>query len=422
MFFRNTRSLCPGSFEILNQSFGQSGEGPFGAVLPEAEIERAFRDADAMFGEDEDAAYTPAITLWGFLSQTIFEGGNRSCVAAVARIAALCVALSRNVPSGDTGAYCRARAKLQPSVLSRLALRVAERAEEEVGEDLLWHGRRVKLADGSTVSMPDTKANQAQWPQSSSQLPGLGFPIVRMVFLISLVTGMVCDMALGPYAGKQTGEMALMRQLLRSLGADEILLADRYYCTFFLAAMLLAEGRDFVVQLHHAPHVGGLAQCRGQHPRIQKREITAAVVQERECTIHRPPELEAALVAHGQLQCGAAQIPGFHCQARKQQAGRRQPGAGERGLIRPGTSHAQQGNQCDEQISTQCKMHGCASARNRSGFENGAHHAKVGVSIERCLGLEHQPMRQHPTGHGLHVVGSDELTATQAGVHACGAL
>jgi hypothetical protein len=112
----------------------------------------------------------------------------------------------------------------------------------------------VKLADGSTVSMPDTKANQAQWPQSSSQLPGLGFPIVRMVFLISLVTGMVCDMALGPYAGKQTGEMALMRQLLRSLGADEILLADRYYCTFFLAAMLLAEGRDFVVQLHHARH------------------------------------------------------------------------------------------------------------------------------------------------------------------------
>jgi putative transposase len=102
------------------------------------------------------------------------------------------------------------------------------------------------------MSMPDTQANQACWPQSSSQKPGLGFPIVRMVFLISWATAMVRDMAMGPYAGKETGEMALMRQLLSRLGVDDILLADRYYCSYFLIATLWMGGRDFVSQLHHA--------------------------------------------------------------------------------------------------------------------------------------------------------------------------
>jgi putative transposase len=252
MFFRNLGSTCPVRFDILNQSFGQSESEPFGAVLPTSEIEKAFRDADALFGQEEDAVYTPAITLWGFLSQTVFERGQRSCIAAVTRITTLCVALGRKVPSPDSGAYCRACAKLQPKVLKRLTLGVAQRAENEVDQRLLWHGRHVQLADGTSMSMPDTEANQACWPQSSSQKPGLGFPIVRMVFLISWVTGMVCDMAMGPYAGKETGEMALIRQLLSRLGVDDILLADRYYCSFFLIAALLMEGRDFVSQLHHA--------------------------------------------------------------------------------------------------------------------------------------------------------------------------
>ena len=254
IFFRSHNSTCPVPFEILNQSFGQSGDEPFGQLLPQAEIERAFREADALFGQDEDAVYTPAITLWGFLSQTVFERGQRSCVAALTRIVTLCVALGQKVPGPDTGAYCRACAKLQPAVLRRLTRGVATRAEDAAGERWLWHGRRVKIADGTTLSMPDTKANQAQWPQSSSQKPGLGFPIVRLVCLVSWATGMVCDMAMGPYAGKQTGETALLRQLLAALQSDEILLADRYYCTYFLAAMLLAEGRDFVTRLHQRRH------------------------------------------------------------------------------------------------------------------------------------------------------------------------
>jgi hypothetical protein len=108
----------------------------------------------------------------------------------------------------------------------------------------------VKLADGTTLTMPATDANQEAYPQSTSQKPGLGFPIVRMVVLLSLATGLLCDMAVGPYAGKETGENALLRTLWEALHPGDILLADRLYCSYCLLALALQRNVDCVVRLH----------------------------------------------------------------------------------------------------------------------------------------------------------------------------
>jgi hypothetical protein len=70
--------------------------------------------------------------------------------------------------------------------------------------------------------MPDTPANQAAYPQSRSQKPGLGFPIARVVALLSLASGAVLDLAIGRYAGKNTGETALFRQLWHSLFRGDV--------------------------------------------------------------------------------------------------------------------------------------------------------------------------------------------------------
>lgn len=55
------------------------------------------------------------------------------------------------------------------------------------------------LVDGTTASMPDTPENQSVFPQSKAQGVGLGFPLVRIVELIALATGVVRDLALGLY-------------------------------------------------------------------------------------------------------------------------------------------------------------------------------------------------------------------------------
>lgn len=53
-----------------------------------------------------------------------------------------------------------------------------------------WTGqRRVKILDGTTLSLPDTPANQRRRPQSAGQKPGCGFPLLRLVGLFSLGSG-----------------------------------------------------------------------------------------------------------------------------------------------------------------------------------------------------------------------------------------
>ena len=242
------RSL-PQRFRLVLTSFLQKSGLAFADVLPEEKIQAAFDAEGVAFAQEEDEVYTPPVTLWAFLSQVMFKGEQRSCVAAVARVVVLMAALGREV-SGNTGAYCRARAKLPEVVIRRLALQVAVDCERALPEAWLWHGRHVHLVDGSTVSMPDTEANQQVWPQHGVQPKGLGFPIARMVVLLSLATGMLSAMALGRYMGKETGETALLRELFDQLHAGDVLLADRYYGSYFMIALLIALGLDCVTRLH----------------------------------------------------------------------------------------------------------------------------------------------------------------------------
>jgi putative transposase len=93
--------------------------------------------------------------------------------------------------------------------------------------------------------------NQKAFPQLSTQEPGLGFPILRMVVLLSLATAGLLDLTVAPYEGKETGETGLLRKMLDNLNAGELLLADRYYCSYWLVALALTQGVDVVFRMHH---------------------------------------------------------------------------------------------------------------------------------------------------------------------------
>ena len=131
-------------------------------------------------------------------------------------------------------------------VIEQLMLQVATKSETALPATWLWKKRHVKIVDGTTNSMPDTIENQEVYPQQKKQKPGLGFPIVRVVMLISLATAMVNGIAFGPYAGKETGETALFRSMLDQLNSGDILLADRYYCSYFMITLLMQRKVDFV--------------------------------------------------------------------------------------------------------------------------------------------------------------------------------
>ena len=242
------------NFAFTRRSFLQHDGLPFADWLPEATIAQIHRDAGSPTPEeqaDQGIVYTTAVTLGAFLSQVLHAKEQRSCAASVARVIVLCVALGREPCSDDTGAYCRARARLPLELIQRATYHVADQAEAQVPEAWLWKRRHVHLLDGTTVSTPDTTSLQAKFPQPSSQKPGLGFPLIRMVVLLSLTTAMIHGMAMGPYAGKETGETALFRQLLGRLKTGDVVLADRYFCSYFMIALLIAWGVEVVFRLHH---------------------------------------------------------------------------------------------------------------------------------------------------------------------------
>jgi hypothetical protein len=242
--------LTTKSFSLVENAFLQPAGLPFAEVLPEAEVAAAFAEENSAFAQQEDDIYTPAVTLWAWLSQALHAGIARSCVAAVSRVTVLYIALGREAPSPDTGAYCRARAKLPEGVLRRLVYAVGDELESRVPADWLWLGRHVKVGDGTTLLAPDTTANQAAWPQARTQKPGVGFPILRTVVLLSLATAALCGVAVGAYKGKETGEPALLRELLDRFQPGDVFLGDCAYCSYFMLALLLARGVDVVTRQH----------------------------------------------------------------------------------------------------------------------------------------------------------------------------
>jgi putative transposase len=235
------------SFRATVLEARRHGDLYFAALLPQDRIEKAFGNARWLW---QGWIYTPAVTVWVFLSQCL--SSDHSCRDAVARLIAWRLARGLSPCSADTGAYCTARGDLPEEALHGLVRESGKQVEDQSPETWLWHGRRVRAVDGSTVTMPDTPENQAAYPQQTTQKPGCGFPIARILVIFSLSVGTVLDATIGKYQGKQTGENSLFRKLYGTLDEGDVILADRYFSGWSDIALPLQRGIDIVVRKHQA--------------------------------------------------------------------------------------------------------------------------------------------------------------------------
>ncbi|MHC4407269.1 MAG: IS4 family transposase [Planctomycetota bacterium] len=247
-------------FHTVADPFLQQEGLPFAPVLSAETIERAFREENSLFGQDD--IFSTQIVLWAFLAQALRDGKGAACAAAVADIATYMVQTSGPVPSGDTGDYCRARAKLDLPALRSLVSQTARQLDRGAEDDWLWHGLHAKLVDGFTFTMPDTPENQQAFPQPDSQTPGVGFPIARACVVLSLATAAIHNLAIGPYEGKETGETALLRGMLDSFDAGDVVVFDRYYCSYMMIALFHLRDVHVCTRLH---------QCRSSDFRRGRR-------------------------------------------------------------------------------------------------------------------------------------------------------
>ena len=205
---------------------------------------------EAMLPEHRERLYPPTVTLSLFLGQTLHADG--SCQKAVNGWAAQRAADGLRACSVRTGAYCRARQRLPVEMVSALTRKTGELLSQKAPRAWLWRDRAVKLVDGTGLSMPDTPENQAVYAQPSTQAAGVGFPLARLVVVTCLSTGAALDAAIGPHSGKGSGELSLVRSLLGSFRAGDVMLADALYCNYFLLAELEDKGVDAVFKQNGA--------------------------------------------------------------------------------------------------------------------------------------------------------------------------
>ena len=213
--------------------------------------------SDLLFDELEEnlplhreRLYPPTETLSMFLSQVM--SADRSCQNAVNRHAIQQVSMGLPVTSTSTGGYCRARARLPLELVESLSTFLAQHMDQASPAGWGWESRRVRLVDGTTLTMPDTEENQAAYPQQGSQKPGLGFPICRVVAITSLETGALINAAVGRFNGKGGDEQTLLRGMWDSFSEGEIVLGDALYATYFFIASMQAKNVDLLLEQHGA--------------------------------------------------------------------------------------------------------------------------------------------------------------------------
>src|SRR3954463_1589815 len=234
------------SLDQLRARFAHNDGLPFADVLTGPRIRQALDDHGVRY---RDRVFDPVTTLWGFLAQVLSD--DHSCRDAVSRIIAHRAASGLEACSPNPASYCNARARIPTAVLRTLARRTARELQAGAADEWKWNGRDVFIADGSHVSMPDTPANQASYPQPVVQQPGLGFPLARLAVLLSLATGACHDLAIAPYEGKGTGETTLLRAMYDALKPGDVVLADALFDNYFLICELRDRGIDIVARAQY---------------------------------------------------------------------------------------------------------------------------------------------------------------------------
>lgn len=192
--------------------------------------------------EFRDRIYPPQKTIFTFVKQVL--NPDKSSKNAVAGVVLEKLIEDNKVVSSNTGPYSKARQRLPEDTVHELVKEVGTAASEKALMSWKPYGRELKAFDGTTILMPDTEENQAAYPQHGNQKKGAGFPILRLMAIMSLTIGTVIDYSMDAHKGKGTGEQSLLRKIFGSIEKEDIVLGDSYFPSFFLMAELQKIGAD----------------------------------------------------------------------------------------------------------------------------------------------------------------------------------
>lgn len=197
-----------------------------------------------------DRQLPPGVTVRSLVYRSLHP--DKSIKAVLADLAS---AAQDTVFSVTDSAWCQARARLPEDLLDTLIRHSDSRLASMVGRQYFSWGRPVFLADGTTVSMPDTPDLVEAFGYADTKHGPSRFPVARMTFITRAGVESIFDYRIGPY--RQSEEVQL-HQMWDGIGHGAILVADKKFCSFHILAKLRQKGIGMIVPLHQRRDPGKL--------------------------------------------------------------------------------------------------------------------------------------------------------------------
>lgn len=152
--------------------------------------------------------------------------------------------------SPRAGAYCRARQKLPTLVAINVFELIVERLRGWLPRNPLLPSRPVFVLDGSTLTLPHAPELVKAYPPSRNQHGESHWPIIRLVVLQDVQTGLALRPHWGPHHGPDAvGEQQLAFEAIPDLPEQAVVIGDRNFGVFAIAWAAAQQRRDVLVRL-----------------------------------------------------------------------------------------------------------------------------------------------------------------------------
>lgn len=236
--------MIPCEHSVLLSLYTQIAPGPL------------FRQLQRNLGLNvHDGLYTPRVSIWMMLDERLDSGGTVAHSVeqlAEGRLDGLlsqCKRARSKKISLATGGYCQARLHLPKMLIERTMEELVQTLRRTLQSRLGKGGGNVYVIDGSSIQLQDVRLADAYPPATNQHRPA-HWPLVRMVVVHDVETGLAEKPCWGPQYGPQAvSEQALADRALDALPAGAVVIADRNFGIFATAYACHLRGQDVIVRL-----------------------------------------------------------------------------------------------------------------------------------------------------------------------------
>jgi hypothetical protein len=200
--------------------------------------------------------YSASVVLWLMMLQRLQGRGTLASAVqmllegAAGPLLAPCRRVRRKCISSRTGGYCQARQKLPKLLCRQVSQELVERLRTVLNSAQPEGSANVFVLDGSSLELEHSRALVRLYPPARNQHGQSHWPVLRVVVLHDVETGLAQQPFWGPmYGPEAVSEQELAQQAMDRLPARSVVVGDRNFGIFSIAYAAQQRGVQVCLRL-----------------------------------------------------------------------------------------------------------------------------------------------------------------------------